>query len=87
MGTVITYTYEITNAGNVTIDDVLVAGVHNGSGPPPVPANEALTTDNGTMGDSTDTVSNDGIWSTLSPGDIVSFSDQYTITQLDVDNQ
>lgn len=87
VGTVITYTYEITNAGNVTIDDVLVTDIHNGSGPPPVPANEALTTDNGIMGDSIDTVSNDGVWSTLSPGDIISFTDQYIVTQLDVDNQ
>jgi hypothetical protein len=87
VGTVVTYTYMITNAGNVTIDDVLITDVHNGAGPPPVPANEALTTDNGTMGDSTDAVSNDGIWSTLSPGDIISFTDQYIVTQLDVDNQ
>lgn len=87
VGTVVTYTYVITNAGNVTLDDILVSDVHGGSGPPPVPANEALTADNGTIGDSTDAVSNNGVWSTLSPGDEISFSDQYIITQLDVDNQ
>ena len=87
VGTVVTYTYVVANAGNVTLDNIIVSDIHSGSGPAPVPSNEALTTDNGAIGDSTDTVSNDGVWSTLSPGDIISFTDQYIVTQVDVDNQ
>ncbi|MEM8541991.1 MAG: hypothetical protein AAGF25_13640, partial [Pseudomonadota bacterium] len=85
VGTVVTYTYVITNAGNVTIDDVGVVDVHNGSGTPPTPDNEQLTDDNGTVGDSTDSVI-DGNWEVLAPGDEISLTAQYVVTQADVDN-
>ena len=54
-------------------------------GPAPVPSNEALTTDNGAIGDSTDTTI-DGIWEVLAPGDEISLTAQYVVTQADVDN-
>ena len=36
-GDIVTYYYDVTNTGNVTISNVSVADVHSGSGSPPVP--------------------------------------------------
>jgi uncharacterized repeat protein (TIGR01451 family) len=85
LGQVITYTYVVKNTGNITIDNVSVGEVHGGSGAPPVPANEALTADVAPLLDSTDASANNGVWSTLAPGDTVTFTGTYTITQTDVD--
>jgi hypothetical protein len=86
-GTVITYTYLITNSGNATVSNISLADSHNGSGAPPVPGSEFLSGDVGTPGDSTDTTPNDGTWSTLAPGDTVAFTATYTVTQNDVDTK
>ena len=82
---IVTYTYTVTNDGDVNINDVTVADTHNGSDPAPTPGNETLLTDAGTQGDSTDATV-DGTWDVLAPGDIVTFTGTYTITQTDVDN-
>ena len=84
-GQTITYSYRVTNNGNQTISNVQLSDAHNGSGSPPVPGNESLETDVGTPGDSNDTTANNGIWDTLSPGDTVLFTADYTVTQQDVD--
>ena len=84
VGQVITYTYVVTNTGNQTIANVLLSELHGGSGAPPVPSNETLTTDNPPFGDSTDAGIN-GIWDTVAPGDVVTFTGTYTVTQSDVD--
>ena len=84
-GQVITYTYTVTNAGNVTISNVALTDAHNASGPVPVPGSGTLTTDAGTVGDSTDSNSADNIWSVLAPGDTVTFTATYTVTQTDID--
>lgn len=83
-GDTINYTYTITNDGNQVISNVRLTDAHNGSDPPPVPGNETLVFDAAPLGDSTDGTSN-GVWDVLSPGDIVSFTGQYTVTQSDVD--
>lgn len=83
-GVSITYTYVVTNTGNQTINNITLADAHGGSGPTPVPSNETLTTDAGTTGDSTDTSIN-GSWDSLAPGDQVTFTASYIITQNDVD--
>jgi large repetitive protein len=83
-GTVITYTYVVTNSGNVTMTGVLVNDVHNGNGVLVGPGNETLTTDTAPVGDSTDPAIN-GTWATLAPGDKVTFTATYTVTQHDVD--
>jgi Calx-beta domain/Domain of unknown function DUF11 len=83
LGAVITYTYKVTNSGNITMTNVAVTDTHNGSGPFAGPSNEVLT-DNAPLGDSTDTAVN-GVWNSLAPGDVVNFTANYTVTQNDVD--
>jgi Calx-beta domain/Domain of unknown function DUF11 len=84
VGTVITYTYTVTNSGNVTMSAVNVNDVHNGSGVFTGPSNETLLTDVAPAGDSTDATIN-GSWDTLAPGDTLTFTATYVVTQNDVD--
>ncbi len=85
-GTTVTYTYEVTNIGNQPISNISLTDIHNGSGAPPSPSNEALTEDNAIEDDSSNSVNNDGIWDTLAPFDKVTFTADYIVTQSDVDN-
>ena len=79
---VITYTYTVTNTGNVSITNVTVGDVHNGYGIAPVPGGEApATVTNG----STDAAAN-GSWDVLNPGDSITFTATYTVVQGDIDN-
>ena len=84
-GDMITYTYTVTNDGFITVRDIAISDSHNGSGPAPVPTNETLTIDNGVTGNSTD-ASNNGSWDALAPGDVVTFTGTYTVTQIDAEN-
>jgi large repetitive protein len=68
----------------VTINGVSVNDIHNGTGAPPVPGNEAINTDAAPLGDSVDGAA-DGSWDTLRPGDTVEFSATYTVMQQDID--
>lgn len=86
VGQTVTYTYRVTNTGNEIIRGVTVSDVHNGSGAAPVPGDEALDTDNLTANDSSDGTPDDGIWDVLGPGDIVTFTGTYIVTQDDIDN-
>lgn len=83
-GVSITYTYTVTNNGNVTISGINLSDAHNGTGTPPVPANETLSSDATPLGDSTDGGSN-GTWDSLAPGDSVMFTASYQVTQQDID--
>lgn len=83
----ITYTYTITNNGNVPITAISLADVHNGSGTAPAPdADTATLTDNGTIGDSTNPTTGDTQWDTLAPGDVLTVTATYVVTQSDIDN-
>ncbi len=84
VGTVITYTYKVTNSGNVTMSAVTVADTHNGSGVFVGPSNEIVFTDVAPLADSTDATTN-GSWDSLGPGDTLRFTATYTVTQSDVD--
>ncbi len=84
VGQLITYTYAVENTGNQTITSISLGDAHGGSGPAPVPGSETLTTDVAPLLDSTDGGVN-GTWDSLAPGDIVSFTSTYTVTQNDVD--
>ncbi len=85
VGQVITYTYTVTNDGNVVIRGVAVGDTHNAAGAAPTPTNETLLTDGGTAGDSTD-AGVDGSWDVLAPGDTITFTGTYTVQQADIDN-
>lgn len=84
-GTTVTYTYTIINTGPVPITNVALSDSHNGSGPAPVPGNETIFQDNGTANDSSDATANDGVWSVLAPGDEITMTGTYVVTQADVD--
>ncbi|MEX0277797.1 MAG: hypothetical protein AB3N19_09790 [Ruegeria sp.] len=86
LGHVITYTYTITNNGNVPITAISLSDVHNGSGPAPAPDADAATlTDNAPLGDSTNPTGGDGEYDTLGPGDVLTVTATYTVTQSDID--
>ena len=85
VGDVVTYSYAVTNDGDTIIRDVTINDVHNGSDPAPTPTNETLLTDTVPFGDSTDAAVN-GLWDALAPGDTITFTGTYTVTQTDATN-
>lgn len=84
-GQVITYTYTVKNTGNVSLQNISLADVHNAIGAAPVPGSEVITSDVPPLNDSTDATAGNGVWSVLAPGDTVTFTATYTVKQSDVD--
>ncbi|MEZ5879147.1 MAG: hypothetical protein R3D35_00555 [Nitratireductor sp.] len=87
VGTTITYTYTITNNGNVPISDITLNDVFNGSGaftqPNPDVSVASLTNNSG--GGSSD-APGDSTWDVLAPLDVLTIVTTYVVTQSDVDN-
>lgn len=79
-GQVITYTYTVSNTGNVPITNVTLTDTHNGVSGALVPAFQSFTTNTG----STNTGNTITV---LQPGDVAVFTASYTVTQADVDTR
>ncbi len=87
VGATITYTYTVENTGNQTLTNISLSDAHEGTGTGPTPSGENLTTDGGLFsGDSNDAAA-DGTWDSLAPGDIVTWTASYIVTQDDLNNQ
>jgi len=85
-GTIVTYTYTITNTGNQTVSNISLSDIHSGTGTAPAPDPDTATlTDNGAIGDSSNTTTGDNVWDALGPGDVLTVTASYTVTQSDVD--
>jgi large repetitive protein len=84
-GQVVTYTYTVKNTGNVSIKNIALTDVHNAIGAAPVPGSEVVTGDVPPLNDSSDATASNGVWSSLAPGDTITFTATYTVQQSDVD--
>jgi uncharacterized repeat protein (TIGR01451 family) len=89
VGEQITYTYTVTNTGNVAVTNVSINDTHEGTLiAPGLIVGETLTSDGplapGTT--STDATANNGIWSVLQPGATITFTYVHTVTQTEFDN-
>jgi hypothetical protein len=92
VGQVITYTYTISNVGNVGISNVQVNDMH-GTPAVAVPlGGSGITSETLTVpgplgaGASPDATANNGIWSTLAPGATIQLIYTHTVTQAEIDN-
>ena len=79
-GQVVTYTYTVTNNGNVPLTNVALADTHNGTAGALVPAFQSFSTNTGST--------NTGNTITLlQPGDVAVYTASYTVTQNDIDTR
>lgn len=82
----ILYTYRVANTGNQTIRDITLSDSHAGTGLLPPPGGETLSNDSTPIGDSSDLTSGaNGVWDSLAPGDEITFTSTYVVTQQDID--
>lgn len=86
VGETTTYTYTVTNTGNVTIRDIVIQDTHEGVLLSPAPAGEAIITE-GPNQPSDIGIPNDGEIEFLDVGAVATFTITLPITQEEVDNQ
>ncbi|NRT14925.1 putative repeat protein (TIGR01451 family)/gliding motility-associated-like protein [Flavobacterium sp. 28A] len=75
----LTYTYVVTNNGNITIDNVSISDVHVGNGTLSLPAIQSTT--------GTDIDTSDNKIETLAPGQTATWTATYLVNQTDITNQ
>ena len=87
----VTYTYTVSNIGNVPISTISVSDLHGTPGVVVPLGAGGITMDTLTVpgpygaAASPDATPNDGIWSTLAPGATVTFTYVHTVTQVEID--
>ena len=96
-GTVVRYEFAVENTGNVNVSNVNINEVSFDGDTSADPTDATVTTDTvdtstpartaETTNDSTDGSAGDGIFDTLAPGDIITFTSTYTVTAGDVADQ
>jgi hypothetical protein len=90
VGDIITYTYTVVNTGNVAISSLSINDIHEGTALSGEPSGETLTSD-GPLASaspavtSSDTVSDNAVYTTVQPGATVTFTYVHTVTQAEVD--
>ncbi len=90
VGETIVYTYLVENIGNVTMTDVNVSDVHEGTAVPSTSITHAASlTSNGTLGAaaSTDGVASAQIWGNLGPGASIAFTYTHIVNQTEFNAQ
>lgn len=89
VGETITYTYTITNTGNVALTNVGVSDTHEGVAlASSVFTGESLSSE-GPLGTpaSTDVTANNGVWEVLQPGAVITITYVHIVTQAEFDAQ
>jgi uncharacterized repeat protein (TIGR01451 family) len=87
VGEIITYTYTVTNVGNVAITNVSINDLHEGSPISPATLFAEAFTSEGPLGipATADATPSTGTWDVIQPGAVVTFTYVHTVTQTEVD--
>lgn len=86
LGETITYTYTVTNNGNVALTNVGIQDTHEGVLLTPAPAGETIVTE-GPIQASTIGTADDGVIDQLEAGAVATFTYVHTVTQAEIDSQ
>jgi Domain of unknown function DUF11 len=92
VGQTVTYTYNITNTGNVAMTNVSVKDMHGAPAVQIANGGTGITAETLTVpgpqgaAASPDATANNGVWSTLAPGATIQLKYTHTVTQAEIDH-